>query len=161
MEYHAGDTVMHWMHGVGTVLRLEKRELLGKQSMYYAVKVGEMTVWVPVDEMLTQRLRKPTPKARFKRLVALLAKPGKPLPQDRHERKLLLAQMLRDGRAESLVDVIRCLTAYRHVKALNDNDQASLRRVEAALLGEWEHVLDVTPDNAERQLHRMLEDASA
>ena len=28
MKFHAGDAVMHWMHGFGTVIRLEKRSLI-------------------------------------------------------------------------------------------------------------------------------------
>jgi RNA polymerase-interacting CarD/CdnL/TRCF family regulator len=160
MEYQAGEAVMHWMHGLGTVLRREKREVLGKVSLYYSVKVGEMVIWVPADENLAQRLRRPTPKARFKRLVATLAEPGKALPNDRHDRKLAVAEMLKDGRVESLVDVIRGLTAYRHVRALNDNDQSSLRRVQAALLGEWGYVLEIEPFEAERQYHKLLDAAS-
>jgi RNA polymerase-interacting CarD/CdnL/TRCF family regulator len=161
MDFHAGDTVMHWTHGLGTVIRREKRDLFGHQALYYAVKIGEMTVWVPEDENLRNRLRIPCSKARFRRLLALLSKPGEPLPQDRHERKLLLLELLKDGRAESLVQVIRCLASYRHVRSLNDNDQATLRRVQSALLGEWEHVLSVTPAQAERQLYSLLDAASA
>jgi RNA polymerase-interacting CarD/CdnL/TRCF family regulator len=159
MDYHAGDTVMHWMHGLGKIIRREKRDVLGRQALYYAVRIGEMVVWVPVDEQVGKRLRRPTPKVRFKRTVALLSKPGEALPSDRHERKLLLAEYLKDGRLESLVRVIRGLLAYRHVRALNDNDQAVMRRVQSALVAEWGHVLSLTPAEAEMQLQRILQDA--
>jgi RNA polymerase-interacting CarD/CdnL/TRCF family regulator len=159
MDYHAGDTVMHWMHGLGKIIRREKRDVLGRQALYYAVRIGEMVVWVPVDEQVGKRLRRPTPKVRFKRTVALLSKAGEALPSDRHERKLLLAEYLKDGRLESLVRVIRGLLAYRHVRALNDNDQAVMRRVQSALVAEWGHVLSLTPAEAEMQLQRILQDA--
>jgi RNA polymerase-interacting CarD/CdnL/TRCF family regulator len=159
MDYHAGDTVMHWMHGLGKIIRREKRDVLGRQALYYAVRIGEMVVWVPVDEQVGKRLRRPTPKVRFKRTVALLSKPGEALPSDRHERKLLLAEYLKDGRLESLVRVIRGLLAYRHVRALNDNDQAVMRRVQSALVAEWGHVLSLTPAEAEMQLQRIMQDA--
>ena len=161
MDYHAGDTVMHWMHGLGQVIRREKRDVLGHQALYYAVKVGEMVIWVPVDDNVSKRLRRPTPKVRFKRTVALLSKPGEALPSDRHERKLLLAEYLKDGRVESLVRVIRGLLAYKRVRALNENDQAVMRRVQSALLAEWGHVLSITPAQAELQLHSLMESASA
>lgn len=161
MDYHAGDTVMHWMHGLGQVIRREKRDVLGHQALYYAVKVGEMVIWVPVDDNVGKRLRRPTPKVRFKRTVALLSKPGDALPSDRHERKLLLAEYLKDGRVESLVRVIRGLLAYKRVRALNENDQAVMRRVQSALLAEWGHVLSLTPAQAELQLQSLMESASA
>lgn len=161
MDFHAGDTVMHWMHGLGHVIRREKRDVLGQRALYYAVRIGEMTVWVPVDDKVGQRLRRPTGKLRFKRIVALLSKPGDALPSDRHERKLLLAEYLKDGSAESLVRVIRSLLAYRQVRPLNDNDQAVMRRVQSALLAEWAHVLDLTPAQAELQLNHLLSSASS
>ncbi|MFH1183591.1 MAG: CarD family transcriptional regulator [Chloroflexota bacterium] len=161
MDYHAGDTVMHWMHGLGRVIRREKRDVLGHQALYYAVKVGEMVIWVPVDDNVSKRLRRPTPKVRFKRTVALLSKPGEALPSDRHERKLLLAEYLKDGRVESLVRVIRGLLTYKRVRALNENDQAVMRRVQSALLAEWGHVLSITPAQAELQLQSLMQSASA
>jgi len=159
MLYHAGDTVMHWMHGLGKIIRREKRDVLGHRALYYAVKVEDMIVWVPVDDKVRQRLRRPTGKIRFKRIVALLSKPGESLPADRHERKLLLAEYLKDGRAESLVRVIRSLLAYQKVRSLNDHDQAVMHRAQSALLAEWSHVLDLTPAEAEIQLHGLLRTA--
>ncbi|HEY5981949.1 MAG TPA: CarD family transcriptional regulator [Anaerolineales bacterium] len=156
MDYHAGDAVMHWMHGLGKVVRREKRDVLGHQALYYAVSVGNMIVWVPLDDKIGQRLRRPAGKIRFKRLVALLAKPGEVLPVDRHERKLLLTEYLQDGRLESLVRVIRALLTLQQVRSLNDNDQAVLRRVQSALLAEWGYVMALTPLEAELQFSRFL-----
>lgn len=160
MDFHAGDTVMHWMHGLGKVIRREKREVLGERLLYYAVQIGGMTVWVPVDAMIRQRLRRPTPRVRFKRSVALLARRGESLPTDRHERKLLLTEYLKDGRVESMVRIMRGLITYRDVRPLNDSDQAVMRRVQSALLAEWAHVLDVTPAEAELQLSRLVQPAA-
>ena len=156
MDFHEGDTVMHWTYGLGKVIRLEERVLSGKTELYYAVQIGDMTVWVPADDKLENRLRPPTSKADFKRLMSILSKPGEPLPDDRHERKTLLTELLRNGRAESLCHVIRNLVTYRHIRSLNDNDQALLARTEDALIAEWGFSLSVTPAEAELQLHRLL-----
>ena len=156
MGFHEGDTVMHWTYGLGKVIRLEERVLSGKKELYYAVQIGDMTVWVPADDKVGTRLRPPTSKADFKKLMNILSKPGEPLPDDRHERKILLTELLRNGRAESLCRVIRNLSTYRHVRSLNDNDQALLARTEDALIGEWGFSLSVTPAEAELQLHRLL-----
>ena len=156
MDFHEGDTVMHWTYGLGKVVRLEERVLSGKKELYYAVQIGDMTVWVPADDKLENRLRAPTSKADFKKLMNILSKPGEPLPDDRHERKTLLTELLKNGRAESLCRVIRNLSTYRHVRSLNDNDQALLARTEDALIGEWGFSLSVTPAEAELQLHRLL-----
>jgi CarD family transcriptional regulator len=154
--FRRGDAVMHWTYGLGTVVRLENRELLGKKTLYYAVQVGDMTVWVPKDDQLATRLRKPSSRGQLAKLRSLLAKPGVTLPQDRHERKTLLLEMLKDGRAESLCKVIRSLVVYGKNHPLNDNDQALLKRAQTALLAEWSHALSMTPEQVELQLHRLI-----
>jgi RNA polymerase-interacting CarD/CdnL/TRCF family regulator len=154
--FRKGDTVMHWTYGLGKIVRLENRQLLGHKTTYYAVQVGDMTVWVPADDQLDQRLRKPSSKAQLRKLRLLLARSGVTLPIDRHERKTILLAMLKDGRAESLCRVIRSLVAFSKTHPLNDNDQALLKRAQTALLAEWGHALNVTPQQAELQLKRLL-----
>jgi RNA polymerase-interacting CarD/CdnL/TRCF family regulator len=154
--YHRGDAVMHWTYGLGSVVRLENRELLGQKMLYYAVQVGDMTVWVPNDDQLLIRLRRPSTRGQLPKLRALLSKPGVTLPQDRHERKTLLLEMLKDGRAESLCKVIRSLVVFAKNHPLNDNDQALLKRAQTALLAEWSHALSVTPAQVEQQLQRHI-----
>ena len=156
MNFREGDPVMHWTYGFGEVLKLEERELSGQTTLYYAVQVRDMTVWVPADDNLKSRLRPPTPQARFKRLLAILSGPAEPLSDDRHERKLRLLELLNDGSTESLCQVIRDLSAYRRGRALNDNDQMLLKRAQSALLGEWGFVLSVSPAQAELEMHRLL-----
>lgn len=161
MNFRKGDTVMHWTYGLGKVMRLEQRQILGQKTLYYAVQVGDMTVWVPADDHLETRLRRPSSKGQLRKLRAVLSKPGMTLPQDRHERKTLLLEQLKDGRAESLCRVIRSLVGFAKGHPLNDNDQALLKRAQTALLAEWGHALSVTPAQAEVQLRRLLGTAPA
>jgi RNA polymerase-interacting CarD/CdnL/TRCF family regulator len=156
MEFHNGDPVMHWTYGFGHIVRLEERSVSDQQTLYYAVQVRDLTIWVPADGKLENRLRRPTPEADFEQLLALLTSPGEPLPEDRQERKLRLQEQLRDGRAESLCLVIRDLYAFRQTKTLNDNDQALLRRSRDALLGEWAFAMSVSPAQADLELDRLL-----
>ncbi len=156
MDIHAGDPVMHWTYGFGQVVRLEERDLSGSNILYYAVQIKDMTVWVPADAKLESRLRPPTPQSGFKKLVGILSAPGKPLPEDRQERRALLFELLKDGRAESLCKIIRDLSASQKIKSLNDNDQTLLKQVKNALLGEWGFALSITPAQAELELHRLL-----
>ena len=157
MKFQEGDAVMHWVYGLGKIIRKEERELFGKNVMYFAVQINDLTVWVPVDDQLDDRLRVPTSEAGFKKLAAILSAPGEPLPDDRNERRLILSDMLRDGRAESLCRVVRSLATYKQKpKSLNDNDVAVMKRAHTALLAEWGLALSITPGQAEDQLQRLL-----
>ena len=34
MNFHKGDTVMHWTYGIGQILNLEERALAGSKTIY-------------------------------------------------------------------------------------------------------------------------------
>jgi RNA polymerase-interacting CarD/CdnL/TRCF family regulator len=161
MDFHVGDSVMHWTYGLGQITQLEERAVSGQNTLYFAVQIGDMTVWVPADDKIESRLRPPTQGSRFKRLLTILSSPGEPLPIDRQERKLRMLEMLKDGRAESICRVIRDLTSFRKAKPLNDNDQAVLKRLQTSLLSEWGFALSITPAQAEIELRRLLSPTSA
>src|SRR5688500_5962344 len=128
MNIHEGDSVMHWTHGLGTVVQLEERALSGQSILYYAIQIGNMTVWVPADDMLETRLRLPTHAAEFKRLIGTLSHPGEPLLQDRRERKTLLMEWLKDGRTVSLFRVVRSLSTDQQAHSLNLDEETLLNR---------------------------------
>jgi RNA polymerase-interacting CarD/CdnL/TRCF family regulator len=156
MEIHAGDTVMHWTYGLGQVREIEERILFDHNVQYYKVQLREMTIWVPADNNIESRLRAPTPKASFKRLFEILAGPGELLPDDRFQRKNHLLELLKDGRAESVCRAIRALVTYQHVRALNEGDQALLKRLTKILLEEWTYSLGVATAQAEHELWNLL-----
>jgi RNA polymerase-interacting CarD/CdnL/TRCF family regulator len=135
---------------------LEERDLSGVKTLYYAVQIRDMTVWVPSDGELEHRLRSPTSKSGFEELFTILSKPGEPLPDDRQERRTRLLKLLKDGRTQSLCRIISGLHAYRKIRPLNDSDQSILKQSRNALLGEWEFVLSMTPAQAEHELHHWL-----
>ena len=161
MELHIGDPVMHWTYGLGQVVGLEERDFSGKTALYYAVKVNDMTVWVPADGNLADRLRPPTTASRFKQLFSILSGSGEPLPEDRMERKARLMELIKDGRVESLFQVIRDLSTYARNKALNENDQLLLKRVQNVLVGEWGFSLSIPVMQAESDLYRLLGSGTA
>ena len=156
MNIHEGDSVMHWTHGLGKVVQLEERVLSGQAILYYAIQIGNMTVWVPADDMLETRLRLPTHAAEFKRLIGTLSHPGEPLLQDRRERKTLLMEWLKDGRTVSLFRVVRSLSTYQQAHSLNLDEQTLLKRSKDRLVGEWSYAMSVTVAQAENELYRLL-----
>jgi RNA polymerase-interacting CarD/CdnL/TRCF family regulator len=156
MNFHEGDTVMHWTYGLGQIISLEERDLFGSTTLYYAVQIKDLTVWVPADGKLKHRLRPPTSKSRFKELLAILSKPGESLPDDRQQRRSQLLELLRDGHTQSLFRIIGGLHAYRKVRPLNDSDQSILKQARNSVLAEWEFVLSIAPAQAELELHRIL-----
>ncbi len=157
MTFHVGDPIMHWTYGLGNIIAREERMISEVKQMYYAVRIKDMTVWVPVDDHVDAHLRPPTAAADFKGLLAILAEPGESLPDDRQARKLQILDRLKDGRTESLCRVISSLSSYQKIRSLNLSDQSLLKRASNALLDEWTYVLAISLSDAEKELHRLLE----
>ena len=156
MKFHEGDPVMHWKHGLGQVIDLEESDLYGAMALYYRVRFRDMTVWVPVDAKLQQRLRPPVTKPEFEEMLAILSGPVEPLPDERSERKSCLLSYLGDGSPQSLCRIIAGLHAYRKEHRLNESDQNILKQSRSALLEEWEYVLAISHAQAEHELSRRL-----
>jgi RNA polymerase-interacting CarD/CdnL/TRCF family regulator len=156
MNFQVGDHVMHWTYGFGEILRMEERNLPGQASRYYVVHVRDLTIWVPVDKDVLNRLRTPTPESQFEKLFTILGSPGETLSKDRLERRTHLSEELKDASAEANCRVIRDLSSHQQMNQLNDHDILVLKRAQDSLLGEWTFSLSVPLAQAERELGRLL-----
>ena len=156
MNFKTGDWVMHCTHGLGQVVALEERANNGKTAMYYMVQLTDLTIWVPSDENLNTRLRPPSSKNEFQKILNTLSARAEPLPTDRRQRTLQLLEMIKDGRAESLCRVIRDLQVYRRTKTWSEYDSAMLKRAQKTLISEWSFVRSITSYEAEAELNQSL-----
>jgi len=156
MDFQIGDRVVHCAYGLGQVLAIEERSYNNTKVVYYRISVADLTIWVPADDNLKNRLRPPTSAREFRKSLSILEGPAQPLPHDRRQRNLLLQETLKDGRVESLCRVIRDLGAHRTDRNWNEYDQALMKRVQKALIGEWSFILSITPLEVEVELRRLL-----
>lgn len=156
MKFQVGDTVMHWRHGLGQIIDLEELSVMGKSQLCYVVQIRDLSIWVPADALLQDRLRVPVSAAAFKKLFGILSGPAESLPEERHERKSRLSTRLADGTAASRCQVIRDLTTRSVAKSLNDDDRSTLQRARSMLVAEWGYSLQIPPAQAEDELSRLL-----
>jgi RNA polymerase-interacting CarD/CdnL/TRCF family regulator len=156
MDFQVGDKVVHWAYGPGEIIDLEEKVLSGNTSWYYVVQVNDLTLWVPSDDQGKSSMRLPTPASEFENLFILLSSPGDPLPTDRLERKLELAQRMKEGTLESICRVIRDLHFFRRTQKFNESDTSTLERAQKFLLSEWMISLSTPVAQAEKELRQLL-----
>ena len=156
MGLHVGDHVIHWVYGFGEILRQEDKNLPGQASRYYVVKVKDLTIWVPMDDELMNRLRTPTPGGQFKQLFGILSSPSEALSKDRFERKTHLLEEQKNASAEANCRIIRDLSSHQQETQLNDHDSLLLKQTRDSLLSEWTYSLSVPLPQAELELYRLL-----
>jgi RNA polymerase-interacting CarD/CdnL/TRCF family regulator len=156
MEFKTGDWVVHCTQGLGQVTAIEKRSFGEQNILYYQVQIGDLTIWVPTDDNLGKRLRKPASQSDFSHLLTMLKNPPETLPIDRRQRNQYLIELLKDGSAETLCKVIRDLTAIRKERTWSEYDKEIMRRVQKSLIGEWSFIFSINPHDAEDELQKLL-----
>jgi RNA polymerase-interacting CarD/CdnL/TRCF family regulator len=156
MKFQPGDWVVHRVHGLGQIKAIEKRTLGGNETNYFMIQIGDLTVWVPADQNLNERLRSPASRSEFESLFSTLTSPPEKLPKDYRQRNQYLRELLRDGKADSLCKVIRDMSAFRHRQSWSEYDRDFMRRIQKTLIGEWSYVFSIDPSDAEAELQKML-----
>jgi RNA polymerase-interacting CarD/CdnL/TRCF family regulator len=159
VDFQVGEKVVHWNYGMGEIIKLDEKLLAGQMTHCYVVRIRDLTIWVPIRQMGDSSLRLPTPRDEFENLFAILRSPGELLSNDRLERRMQLIEKIRDGKLDSICQVLRDLTCYRQVKKLNDHDKTILERAQSFLLNEWRLALTVSLPEAELELQRLLGDS--
>lgn len=157
MDFHVGDKVVHWVFGLGEIVRLDEKELSGSKVDYYVVRVADLTIWVPRSGTSSTSLRFPTPPGDFQKLFEILGATPEPLPIDRFERRTHLLAQMRDGTLKSICRVVRDLSYYKQSNKMNDVDTTVLERAQKFLFNEWQTALSVPNWQVERELKHMLE----
>ena len=160
MDFQVGEKVVHWNYGMGEILQLDEKLLAGQMTRCYVVRIRDLTIWVPILQKGDSSLRLPTPRDEFENLFTILRSPGEILSNDRLERRTQLIEKIRDGKLESICQVLRDLSLYRQAKKLNDHDKTILERAQNFLLNEWRLALTVSLPEAERELERLLVDSA-
>ena len=159
MSFKVGDRVVHPTYGVGSVVKLETKQL-GQQAehVYYEIATPKSTIWVAVDAHPTG-LRPLTAKSNLVRYRRLLKSAPAPLNRDHHERHLELTERLKQGSFQAKCEIVRDLTAHSWHKRLSEADAALLRLAREGLCQEWAAVKDVSVFEASQEVEELLLEA--
>ena len=138
MSFKLGDQVVHPQYGVGTILRVEERQLAEEATrQYYVLAFGKTTVWIPVQAARTAALRRVTAPQDLEPYRAVLQSRPTPLDRDYRKRRLDLQAHLAQGSFQGVCEVVRDLTALGWHRPVTGLDATLLKRVRADLWQEW------------------------
>ena len=156
MHFKVGDWVVHPLHGVGRVVRLERKDFGSPPGqLYYEIAITQGTLWVRA-ETPPEGLRGLTSKADLPRYRAVLQSTPTPLNKDYHQRRGELRERLRDGSFQTRCEVVRDLTAQSWQKRLSEPDAALLRTIREGLCREWAEAEAVTVAQATLEVEGLL-----
>jgi CarD family transcriptional regulator len=161
--YKVGDKVVYPHHGAGTVVKKEKREVLGEKREYLTIKIlhNDMTVNVPSENAEKVGLRKVIGEDMVKVVVKALTGGGTQMPKNWNRRFKHNRDKMKTGDILELAEVVRNLSLRDHEKGLSTGEKQMFVKAKKILASELMYAKDMDEEEAAEWLDDVLVGSSA
>jgi CarD family transcriptional regulator len=161
--YKVGDKVVYPHHGAGTVVKKEKREVLGEKREYLTIKIlhNDMTVNVPSENAEKVGLRKVIGEDMVKVVVKALTGGGTQMPKNWNRRFKHNRDKMKTGDILELAEVVRNLSLRDHEKGLSTGEKQMFVKAKKILASELMYAKDMDEEEAAEWLDGVLVGSSA
>ena len=159
--YKVGDKVVYPHHGAGTVVKKEKRKVLGEEREYLQIQIlhNDMTVQVPTENADRVGLRKVIDEPTVEQVLKALRGSGTTMPKNWNRRFKHNREKIKTGDVFELAEVVRNLAIRESEKGLSTGEKQMYTRAKKILASELMYALDMEEEDAEAHLDALIEDA--
>jgi CarD family transcriptional regulator, regulator of rRNA transcription len=156
--YKVGDKVVYPHHGAGTVVKKEKREILGEKREYLTIKIlhNDMTVNVPSENAEQVGLRKVIGEDMVKVVVKALTGGGTQMPKNWNRRFKHNRDKMKTGDILELAEVVRNLSLRDSEKGLSTGEKQMFVKAKKILASELMYAKDMDEEEAAEWLDGVL-----
>jgi CarD family transcriptional regulator len=156
--YKIGDKVVYPHHGAGTVVKREKREVLGEKREYLTIKIlhNDMTVNVPSENAEAVGLRKVIGEDMVKVVVKALTGGGTAMPKNWNRRFKHNRDKMKTGDILELAEVVRNLSLRDNEKGLSTGEKQMFVKAKKILASELMYAKDMDEEEAAEWLDGVL-----
>jgi CarD family transcriptional regulator len=160
--YRVGDKVVYPHHGAGTVIKKERREVLGEKREYLTIKIlhNDMTVNVPSENAEKVGLRKVIGEDMVKVVVKALTGGGTQMPKNWNRRFKHNRDKMKTGDILELAEVVRNLSLRDREKGLSTGEKQMFVKAKKILASELMYAKDLDEDATAEWLESVLAGAN-
>jgi len=160
--YKVGDKVVYPHHGAGTVVKKEKREVLGEKREYLTIKIlhNDMTVNVPSENAEKVGLRKVIGEDMVKVVVKALTGGGTQMPKNWNRRFKHNRDKMKTGDILELAEVVRNLSLRDREKGLSTGEKQMFAKAKKILASELMYAKDMDEEATAEWLDSVLAGAN-
>jgi CarD family transcriptional regulator len=160
--YRVGDKVVYPHHGAGTVIKKERREVLGEKREYLTIKIlhNDMTVNVPSENAEKVGLRKVIGEDMVKVVVKALTGGGTQMPKNWNRRFKHNRDKMKTGDILELAEVVRNLSLRDREKGLSTGEKQMFVKAKKILASELMYAKDMDEEQAAEWLDEVLAGAA-
>ena len=161
--FDVGDKVVYPHHGAGTVIKKEKRDVLGQTREYLTIQIlhNDMTVNVPVENAEKVGLRTVIDEDLVNQVVTALTGGSTEMPKNWNRRFKHNRDKIKTGDILELAEVVRNLALREHEKGLSTGEKQMFTRAKKILASELMYALEMEEGEAEEHLEELIRDAHA
>jgi CarD family transcriptional regulator len=156
--FKVGDKVVYPHHGAGTVVKREKREVLGEKREYLTIKIlhNDMTVNVPSDNAEAVGLRQVIDEEMVKKVTKALTGGGTAMPKNWNRRFKHNRDKMKTGDIFELAEVVRNLSLRDHEKGLSTGEKQMFVKAKKILASELMYAKSLDEEAAAEWLDEVL-----
>ena len=156
--YKVGDKVVYPHHGAGTVVKKEKRKVLGEEREYLEIRIlhNDMTVNVPAENAERVGLRKVIDKQTVEQVLKALTGGGTAMPKNWNRRFKHNRDKMKTGDIFELAEVVRNLSLRDHEKGLSTGEKQMFVKAKKILASELMYAKGMDEEEAAEWLDDIL-----
>lgn len=143
--FEIGDKVVYPMHGAGTIVAIEEREILGVIHKYYILKlpINQLKVMVPVKTADKLGVREITTVDEMDKVLDELSSDEKiDVPKNWNRRYRHNFEKIKSGNLIEIAEVVKCLENLDHKKSLSTGERKILTEARQIIASEMALVYD-------------------
>jgi CarD family transcriptional regulator len=156
--FDVGDKVVYPHHGAGTVIKKEKRDVLGQTREYLTIQIlhNDMTVNVPVENAEKVGLRTVIDEDLVNQVVTALTGGSTEMPKNWNRRFKHNRDKMKTGDIFELAEVVKNLSLRDHEKGLSTGEKQMFVKAKKILASELMYAKGLDEDGAAEWLDGVL-----
>lgn len=147
--FKIGDKVVYPMHGAGTIVAIEDREILGKKHEYYVLllPINKLKVMIPVKKADEVGVRKIMEISEMEEVLEILSSEEKfKMPTNWNRRYRFNLDKIKSGNLIEIAGVIKSLEKLDSKKSLSTGERKILNEARIIIISEMALVFDKDVD---------------
>ena len=156
--FDVGDKVVYPHHGAGTVIKKEKREVLGQTREYLTIQIlhNDMTVNVPTESAEKVGLRGVIEEDLVTTVVKALTAGESEMPKNWNRRFKHNRDKMKTGDIFELAEVVKNLSLRDHEKGLSTGEKQMFVKAKKILASELMYAKNMDEDECHEWLEGVL-----
>ena len=159
--FEIGEKVVYPHHGAGTIVKKEKRTILGEEREYLTIQIlhNDMTVNVPTENAEKVGLRKVIDEETVELVLKALTGNGTVMPKNWNRRFKHNREKMKTGDIFELAEVVRNLSLRDQDKGLSTGEKQMFVKAKKILVSELMYAKQMDEDETADWLDGVLADA--